>query len=155
MPEVTVSRTINAPLPDVWAAWDDFGNIAKFNPNLNSSHSLTGSHATGQGATRQCNLADGKTYLHERIVEYVPQTRMVIDIYDGNMPVKHAVATLNLRASGRERTEVSLTMGFTPKFGLLGRMMVPMMKPQFRKMLNALLDGNANFVERGVVLNAA
>lgn len=155
MPTVTVHRTINAPLSEVWAAWDDFGNIAKFNPNLSSSHSLPGSQPTGQGATRQCNLADGKNHIRERIIDYAPRSRIVVDIYEGTMPLQRAVATVTLRAAGRERTEIDMKMEFVPKFGLLGRMMVPMMKPQFRKMLNGLLGANANFVERGIVLNAA
>lgn len=155
MAEVTVNRTINAPLPDVWASWDDFGGIAQFNPNLVSAHLLQSGQSTGKGATRQCNLADGKNYIRERIVDYAPQSRMQVDIYDGTMPLKKAVVTLSFQPAGTNKTRITMTIQFVPKFGIFGRLMVPMMKPQFRKMLNGLLKGNADFVERGVVLNAA
>lgn len=155
MPDVSVHRIVKASLKDVWASWDKFGAIARFNPNLNSSHLLPGSCETGRGAERQCNLADGKNYIRERIVDYAPQSRIVIDVYDGTLPLKSAKTTVSFRATGSKQTEVLMRMEFVPKMGLLGRTMVPMMKPQFKKLLNGLLKGNANFVERGVTLNAA
>ena len=44
---------------------------------------------------------------------------------------------------------------FTPKMGLLGRMLLPVMKKQFAKGLNGLLDGNAADVETKAHLQAA
>lgn len=150
MANVTVTRLVAAPVDAVWAAWDDFGNIAAFNPNLAASRSLPGSAATGEGATRQCDLKDGKNHIRERIVEYVPHDRMVVDIYEGTMPLKRAVATIALRPEGAGRTRIVMAMDFSSKFGPLGAIMVPMMKPQFRRMLQALLDGNAAYVEARV-----
>jgi hypothetical protein len=109
----------------------------------------------GAGATRQCDLSDGKTYIRERIIGYFPQQKIVIDIYEGTMPLKKAEATVVFRALAPNRTEVVMTMDFVPKMGLLGLLMVPMMKPTFRKMLRGLLRGNADYLERGLVLNAA
>ena len=146
MAKVTANRIVNASSDAVWSSWDNFGNIAAFNPNLKGSHLLS-DQATGKGATRQCDLKDGRNHIRERIVDYVPQTRMVIDIYDGTMPLKAAVATITVAPLSGARTKVEMTMEFKPKFGLLGALMVPMMKPQFSKMLQALLDGNAKFVE--------
>lgn len=147
MPKVTVEKTVNAPVAEVWASWDRFGDIADFNPNLRASRLINGSAPSGKGATRQCDLSDGKNHIRERIVEYVPGQRMVIDIYEGTMPLKRAVATVEVRAIGPRRTEVRMTMDFAPKYGLLGLAMVPVMKPTFRKMLGSLLDSNAVHVE--------
>lgn len=146
MADVIVDRIVNAPPTAVWQSWDDFGGIAAFNPNLASSH-LLGSQPTGRGATRQCDMKDGKNHIRERIIEYVPNEKMVIDIYEGTMPLKKAVATITLSSLGGDRTRVVMKMEFVPKFGPLGALMVPMMKPQFRKMLQGLLDGNAAYVE--------
>ncbi|MEM8849995.1 MAG: SRPBCC family protein [Pseudomonadota bacterium] len=146
MAHVTVDRIVKAPPLDVWQSWDDFGNIAAFNPNLSGSH-LLDTQTTGLGATRQCDLSDGKNHIRERIVEYVPGERMVVDIYDGTMPLKAAKAVITLTPQGKHRTRVQMRMEFVPKFGALGVLMVPLMKPQFRKMLRALLDGNAAHVE--------
>ncbi len=155
MAKVTVTREITAPLLDVWASWDNFGAIARFNPSLKASRLIDNSAPSGTGATRQCDLADGKNYIRERIIGYFPQQKIVIDIYEGTMPLKKAEATLTFRALAPNRTEVAMTMDFVPKMGLLGLAMVPMMKSTFRKMLTGLLRSNADYLERGVVLNAA
>ncbi len=155
MATVTVNRIVDAPLAQVWDSWDDFGGIQKFNPNLTGSHTLPGSAATGQGATRQCDLSDGKNYIRERVIGYEPQRRLKIDIYEGSLPLKSAFATFTLEAINPTSTRVTMQMDFTLKFGPIGKLMLPMMKPQFRKMMASLLEGNAAYVERGVVLNAA
>ena len=155
MPEVTLIRTVNAPVARVWDSWNDFAHIDKFNPNLRRSFLIGGNGDTGLGATRQCDLADGKNYIQERIIEYVPERRMVLDIYDGTMPLKRAKATIEMRPLSADRTQLNFTMDFTPKMGLLGRLMVPLMKPQFRKLLGKLVDGNKAYVENGVVIARA
>ena len=151
---VIVEETVNAPVTEVWASWDNFGDIYRFNPNITGSHILDGSAKTGPGAQRQCDL-DAKNYIRERIVGYEPERKLVIDIYEGTLPLKSAKATFDLTPLGPDRTKVVMTMEFHPKMGLLGRLMVPMMKPKFASMLQALLAGNRAFVERGVEVQAA
>ncbi len=155
MPHVTVTRVVKAPLADVWASWDDYANIYRFNPNLTKSYLIGDNGDTGLGATRQCDLADGKNYIRERIIEHRPQQRIVVDIYEGTLPLKKAQGEISMRALNPAETELSFTIRFTPKLGLLGRLMVPMMKPQFRKSIVNLVDGNQAFVERGELANAA
>lgn len=147
MAEISISRTIDATVQNVWESWDNFGAIDVFNPNLKRSFLLPGSQKTGLGATRQCDLLDGKNYIQERIVEYEPRRKMVVNVYNGTIPLKRALATIEVEAVGFDRCKVTFTMVFEPKFGLLGRMMVPMMKRQFRGLLGKLLDGNKAFVE--------
>lgn len=154
MATVTVNRTINAPIEKVWASWDDFGGIFKFNPNLTQSYLIEGSQPTGKGAKRQCDINDGKNWIREEVVAYVPNNSMKINIYDGTMPLKQAIATLDFRQLGRDQTGVTMTMEFEPKMGLLGKLMVPMMKPKFKGMLNKLLAGNDAFVTKGQLANA-
>ncbi len=155
MASVTVTRVINAPLEKVWASWDDYANIDKFNPNLNRSFLIDNNGETGLGATRQCDLNDGKNFIQERIIGYTPLKKIKIDIYNGTMPLKRAEADIDLKPLGPNKTELNFTMDFTPKMGLLGRLMVPMMKPQFRKLLGKLVDGNKAYLENGVVIARA
>lgn len=145
MARVSVERTIDAPVEEVWKTWDDFGNISAFHPLLKSSH-LLGNQQTGKGATRQCDLKDGNR-IQERIIEYVPQQRLAVDIYDGTLPLSRAIVTFLLKPVGRA-THITMTIDFTPKFGPMGAVMIPLMKPQFRKMMLTLLDGNAVHVEK-------
>lgn len=147
MAKVSALQTVNATIPEVWLSWDQFGTIDAFNPNLKRSFLLDGSAATGLGATRQCDFKDGKNYIRERIIEYRPEEMMKVDIYDGTVPLKSATAQINLAAKGVGQTEVTFTIDFKPKFGLLGKFLVPLMKPQFKKDITSLLKKNADFIE--------
>ena len=77
----------------------------------------------------------------------VPQKQLVLDIYEGTMPLKKAVATFDFDQLGPNRSRVTMRMEFEPKMGLIGRMMTPLMKKKFAKMLVQLLAGNASYVE--------
>jgi len=127
MAEVTVQRTINAPVEDVWASWDAYGDIVKFNPGIARSFLLDGSSSTGLGAERQCDFPDNKNYVRERVIGYVPEKQMVIDIFDSTVPIKKAVATITFVPVGQSSTSVTMRMEFTPKLGLIGMMMSPLM----------------------------
>jgi uncharacterized protein YndB with AHSA1/START domain len=146
MSDVTVEQLIQATPAEVWASWDDFANIDVFNPLISKSF-LIGAAPTGQGAMRQCNFADGKNHIRERIVAYEPGKRMAVEIFEGTMPVHHALIDISLSPRGDGQTKVTMTLSFRPKFGLLGRMMAPLMRVQFRKTLRQLLQGNADYLE--------
>ncbi len=155
MAKVHLKRMIDAPVAKVWDSWNDYGNVDKFNPNLSRSFLIGDNGETGLGATRQCDLNDGKNYIQEKIIAYVPERKIAVDIYNGTMPLKRAVATIELIPLAANRTEVNFTMEFTPKFGILGKVMIPLMKPQFKKLLNKLVDGNKAYLEDGVVIARA
>lgn len=147
MAKVSVKQTVNAMISDVWRSWDQFGSIDAFNPNLTRSFLLEGSAPTGIGAKRQCDFKDGKNHIKEEIIGYRPNDMMKVDIYDGTVPLKSATAQINLASLGGDRTAVTFTIEFTPKFGLIGKLLIPLMKPQFRKDISRLLEKNARFVE--------
>ncbi len=154
MANVSVTRTINAPVEQVWAAWDDYADIQKFNPNLKRSFLLKGSRPTGLGAERQCDFIDGKNHIKERVIEYVPNQKMVVDIYDGTVPFKAAQAVIEMTPLGREKTRLDFTFRFTPKMGIIGKLMIPLIKSQFAPALANLVDGNKDFIENGKTINA-
>ncbi|MEM7269807.1 MAG: SRPBCC family protein [Pseudomonadota bacterium] len=155
MVNIVVERTVNAPIAEVWASWDDYANIADFHPGLNASYLLDQGQATGVGATRQCDFTDGKTFLKERVTGYETNKRMVIDIFDTNAPIKDAKAVFEFAKLSERSTRVTMTMMFTPKMGVIGRMLTPVMKMQFRKGLSGLLESNARHVEQAGSLAAA
>jgi uncharacterized membrane protein len=151
MAKVIVSKRVDASIAEVWASWDDYGNIDRFNPSITRSYLVTDdTQPTRVGSKRHCDLADGKNWLREEVIAYEPKQSLKIDIYDGSMPLNSAVATFEFESIAPERTRVRMTMEFEPKFGVLGRLMEPLMKRQFAPMLQAMLDGNAAYVERGV-----
>jgi hypothetical protein len=151
MAKVTIQTTINAPIKDVWSSWNAFGDIYKFNPNVDRSKLLDNSKMTGLGAKRRCDLADGKSYVNEVITSYEPERFLAVDIYDGNIPLKKAEVSFLFEAISPSQTRIETTMEFLPKFGLLGAMMIPLMKGQLKKALRGMMTGNQNFVEKGVL----
>jgi ribosome-associated toxin RatA of RatAB toxin-antitoxin module len=156
MAAVTVSKQVDASVQDVWKTWDDFGNIYKFNPNLKHSHLLSDvNEPMGVGSERQCDMADNKNWVRERVLDYQPLKSIKIDVFDSSMPLKSMIATFSFREINEQKTAVQMKVDFEPKFGALGKMMTPLMKRQFRPMLQSLLDCNAAHVERGESVAAA
>ena len=156
MARVTVAKRIAAPVDAVWRSWEDFGNVYRFNPNLKFSRLLSDpGQPTGVGSERQCDLADGKNWIRERIVEFRPQESLKVEVFDGTMPMKSMLATITFEEISGGRTRVRMSVDFEPKLGVVGRLMVPLMRRQFRSMLQAFLDCSAAHVERGEVVPAA
>ena len=153
MTNIVVEEIVAAPLDQVWQTWGDFGVIARFAPNLKRSFLVEGSAKTGLGAKRHCDLADGKNFLKEEIIEYIPGERLVIDIYDGSMPMESGTAAFDLEALDSGHTKVTMTMDFVPKFGVAGKVMMGALKPKFRGLLQSMLKGNADYIEHGKVAN--
>ena len=151
MASVDVTRRINAPIDRVFRTWgDDFASIYKFHPGLKHSYLLPDSPSgAGKGTTRQCDLSDGKNWLRERIVDYRENERIVVDIYDSTMPLKSVRGTFRFCAVGTNATDVTFVMDFVPSMRPLGTLMLLMMKPQFRKQMASMLEGNAAYVESG------
>lgn len=154
MQTINVKKVIDAPIEQVWESWDDFGNTYKFNPGINASRLLS-EELTGEGARRECDLKDGKNWVREQIVDYVPLKRMRIDIYESSMPIKTMSAIVTFRSINEAKTQVEFTAEFEPKMGFLGKLMAPLMKRQFRPLLTSMLDGNADYVENGILVPRA
>ncbi|MEO0569760.1 MAG: SRPBCC family protein [Pseudomonadota bacterium] len=155
MAKVTTKCTIDASAEDVWASLDDYGGIAKWNENLAASRILAGSAETGLGAKRQCDLkADGSEYLRETINLYEPGRRLGLVIDDTTMPMKGATCLFEVRPLGNNKSEISFTMQFKPPMGIIGQLMLPMMKPMLRGKMAKDLEGNAKYVTRNTFSHA-
>lgn len=155
MVTIIVEQTVKAPIAAVWASWDDYANIANFHPGVKHSYLLGNKQTTGHGALRQCDFTDGKTFLKERIVGYESEKQMTVDIYETNAPIKDARARFDFAAVGQKQTRVTMTMTFTPKMGIIGKLLTPIMKKQFSKGLAGLLQGNAEYVENKLNIKSA
>lgn len=154
MANVTIDRVIHAPLSQVWASWDAFGDFAAFNPALKASRTLEGSPATGLRARRHCDMKDGKTFVQEEIVGYQPEAKLSIKVIKGNMPLKSAIAEVTFQAQGSNATRVRFAMDFEPK-GIMGQLMTPMMKAIMRKTIANILAGNARYLKQPEMARAA
>ena len=150
MASISVEKIVNAPLADLWATWDDFANISLFAPTISASYLINDSRDTGLGAERQCDIAGGKHYLRERVTGYIPNERLEIEIFEVTMPIKDASAVFDFTALDANRSKVRMTMNFTPKMGIIGKLMLPMMKSQMVKNMNGVLASNKKLVEKNL-----
>lgn len=142
MRHLEITRTVTAAPEQVWSVLADFGQIGLWNPNLSGSHLLAGSPSEGVGATRQCDMSDGKNWIRERVTDWDPGRSYSVDIYEGSMPLKVARATLGVRDLGGGRSEAYMLFDYTPKLGLVGRVMdAVMLKSMMEKSIRRLLEG--------------
>lgn len=140
---LTLSRPVDAPASEAWEALARFGSIADWNPNLSGSFMLDESpEESGLGALRQCDMSDGKNWIRERVTDWQPGRSYTVDIYEGTMPLKTAEATLSIDDLGDGRSELSMTLTYEPKMGVLGALMnAVMMKSMMKKSIDNLLRG--------------
>jgi hypothetical protein len=144
MKSVTVTQDIDQSASSLWLTLRDFGAVARWNPNLKDSHLLAGSPACGVGATRHCDLADGRNYIRERIVTWEEGRSYTVDIYDGTMPLKSALATLTVEPLGPSRARAAMRLEYLPKFGALGWLLdVVMLRRMLRRQCEQVLQGLA------------
>jgi len=149
MHTVSVTRTIEAPLRDVWAVLDDFGGVARYNPDVETSWIVDGPD-TGEGATRACRFYDGGR-VEERIRDYERDSGYTVEFIDvGEMPLKENVVSLALEDHAEAETTVTMTATFTPKYGPLGWVMGKLlMESKFRETFENVLDGLDTHVRTG------
>jgi hypothetical protein len=151
MSSITVRQHIDRPRSEVFAQLADIGSIHRFSANIEKSPLNAGSAPSGVGAERTCHFYDGNQ-IQERVVEYVDGQRLVIDIFEGSMPLRSAVAAFELRDVG-EGTEVAMTMDYALKYGLIGKAMDALMvRRQFTANLTGLLAGLEVHMRTGDVL---
>jgi uncharacterized protein YndB with AHSA1/START domain len=122
MGTVTVSRTLDHSANDVWSVLADFGGIHRWSASVESSPINAGTPPTGVGAERNCHLYDGN-HIQERITQSVDQRRLALEIFDTSMPLRSADAVFELSPSAEGGTELTMTMSYVVKFGLLGKAM--------------------------------
>ena len=149
MHTVSVRKAIDASFDEVWAVLDDFGGVSKYNPNVETSKIVDGPD-TGLGATRECVFHDGGR-VEEEIVAYESGSGYTVDFIDvGDMPLKQNVVELTVESLDEDRTAVTMTATFTPKFGPLGWLLAKaMMESKFRETFENVLDGLESHVLTG------
>lgn len=156
MPSIEATVLVAQPSTELWRIVSDFGSVADWNPNLESSHLLSGPKR-GVGTGRQCNLRDGKNSIQERITHWEEGRSLSLEITEGTMPLESATVEIRLEPTSHMETTVYLHMQFVPKGGWLGAVGAAVfMKPMMARMFRRLLAGLKEHAERpGVSQRAA
>jgi len=151
MHTVSVSAEIQAPAEKIWQVLDDFGNIAAFNPMVESSP-ITNTIPTGIGAERVCHFYDG-TSIREIITDYEPGTSYKVELADFSLPLKRAAVRLSVASLDASQSQVTMQIDFEPKFGPVGWLMATvMMKPMLKSGFAKVLQGLGEHVRTGKIV---
>lgn len=143
MPELVITRRIDAPVEVVWEVLNDFGDIQRWSPGVKHSK-LTSTGPVGVGTTRYCAFAFGG--VTERIDVYEPNRRMTVNLTETfKLPMKGGLADFQLRPDG-EATELTFHYSYTPN--LMGRLLGGVFKKQLANGLNPLVNGLQKECER-------
>lgn len=147
MTKFSVEKIVNAPKATVWTLLADFENIDFFNDAINKSYLIDASDNGGLGATRHCDLSDGKNFLKERVLKWDEGEGMTIDIYDTSMPIKSNIVRFEIEEYG-DQTKARMIFDYELKYGILGKLMSKLGLTAFmRKQTNLVLEGLAKKAE--------
>lgn len=146
--QFTITKRLGLSAEDVWTHFADFSGVARFHPFVETADQLSEQNE-GVGARRKCNFYDGKSVV-EKIIEWEQGRRMNVELSEMSMPMKRASVEFIVVSRGEQESDVTITMNFTPKFGLMGAMMgAMMMKPMMRKMFAQILNGLEHHARTG------
>ena len=141
MTNLSVTRKSKASPEACWDLLADFGNIDFFNPHVGKSRLLDDSPERGIGAVRQCDLADGKNYLRERITDWQEGNSYTVSLYESSMPLKNTFITLSVKPD-QEGSILEMDMDYTPKYGPLGALMdVVILRRMMEKTMRSVVQG--------------
>lgn len=140
---VTVTKTIAAPVADVWAAVTDNPGWVNWFPTMSSSEN-TSDPTHGLGSTRTVKV--GGLRAEERFVGWEPEKLWAFAIDKTNLPMaKRFLEQLEFTADG-DTTNVTYTGAYEPH--LLTRLIGGVIDKQLRSAWTNGLAGLAAHVER-------
>lgn len=131
---------LNAKAADIWAAFNDWGGVWRFQPWVVRSPLLSQNNE-GVGASRRCEFID-QTSIVETVTKIDEGRRIEMRLSETPKPMKGGTASITLTPRGSQ-TDVTVTMdvklGLGPLNPIMGNLMMkPMMKTRILKMLESL-----------------
>ena len=130
-------RTINRPLPEVFAYVAEFSTVAEWDPGVDESSRLTeGDLGVGTRFSVTANFNGRTVPLEYEMIRYVEDELAVLEV---KSPRFDAIDTIRFRAIDEGTTEVDYTAEFVLK-GFM-RLLEPFLGGTFDKLGRKALDG--------------
>lgn len=145
---------IHTPIEAVWEVLSDARLLAEWVPAVDEVTSCS-AEGEGVGATRSCRATLGrrKGTMVERCVEYTPTSRIAYLVDDESFGMRRMFDdygfTLDLAQLGPNQTEVTLQTHYTPRNPLYAALNSLVMRRQFRKVCDGIVQGLKTFTESG------
>ncbi len=112
------SIVIQAQQAEVWQVIADFNNVYTWAPGVKASHAL-GTKRQQVGAGRYCELADFGQ-IEEYITRWDEGQGYVYDVTPVG-PLINGLSSWWLKPTDQNTTELTVTLGYDIRFGLLGK----------------------------------
>ena len=151
---------VNAKAADIWAAFNDWGGVWRFQPWVVRSPLLSANNE-GVGASRRCEFVD-KTSIVETITKIDDGRRIEMRLSETPKPMKGGTAIITLQPRGSQTdvtVSMDVTLGLGPLNPIMGNLMMkPMMKTRIQKMLESLeyhIQSGGKIDSKGVKLPRA
>lgn len=151
----SVETFVNAPKHEVWAALTDIGGVAKYNPTVLHSYTLTESNS-GVGAERHCDLTFSGASVEERVTDWDESGSYSIEVFNGEKmpPIDNVVAHISVEAEG-EDSVVRGTLEYDTRYGPVGWLMDRfMVAPKFGRAFAGIFAGLKHHVETGELVGS-
>jgi hypothetical protein len=131
---------VNVPVSQIWDVLKDFSSIQNFSATVDKSPLLQGP-TSGLGTRRKCYFYDN-TSVVEEIVDYQEGQGFRFIASEFSLPLKSLEGWMGVTSIDEQRSRLTMSLNFEPKFGFLGVLMGNlMMKPMMNKMLTKILKG--------------
>lgn len=138
MATIDVRRRSTRSRQQLWNVLADFPNIASWNSGVKRSRA-TSEQGRGVGASRHCELSPAGE-LEETVVEWDEPGLMVVRIDEAKkLPIAHGYARFTLDEVG-DGTDLSLHYEYEPAWGVIGRLITPLLNRQLRRGFAGFLD---------------
>lgn len=147
MATLTNKISIDAPLEKIWEILTNLPELAEYDPAVAAAKVISPTE-TGPGAGREVTMKDGKHWFKEKITEFEPGDRLTFELTACNFPIERLTHTYSFSESCRTTT-VTQVMRYTPKYGLLGKLMdAAMIRSNSNNGVKAFFAGLKEHAER-------
>lgn len=121
MSEAVAKTTINMSREQAWKTLRDLTQAHNYVPGIIKTE-LTTEQTEGVGASRKVYQGEHK-WLEETVTEWHDGHGFKIRLHKGkkDMPFKNAFFEYRIDDAGDNATELTMTMGYTPPMGMLGK----------------------------------
>lgn len=116
--ELLITQKINASAAAAWELISDFENIHRFHPLLKTSGFIGGSCTHEPGATRQCEMLDGRI-LKEKITDWKENSHYSIEVYETSLPLKSSSATMGISVISADTSLAYMAIRLQAKYWIL------------------------------------
>lgn len=136
---------INAPIDKIWDALTQVDKLDTYDPTVKKSTAIT-EKTTGLGAARKVDMLDGKNWFEESCTTYNKNMALTYTLTACSFPVHNLHHDYSFeQIDGKVR--VIQKMNIQMKYGILGKLMLVMLRPQWNTGIKQFLGGLKNHAE--------